>query len=120
MLRRFLFGGTMTATLALAAASFLAHPPAAAQQPPANATQARVVAVRGEVGNQPPSVRRTGVAADPIVIPNSKLAVIVKQDVPAQREGVIEFIGREIRPGEVVPSHLRTWETPDGKKYREL
>src|SRR5262249_54769235 len=70
-------------------------------------------------GAQTPQRPSGGVAADPVVMPNCKLAVIVKQDVPALREGYLEFVGREIQPGEVRPSHIRSWQE-DGKPFREL
>jgi len=48
--------------------------------------------------------RRSGIARDPIVIPDCRLTVIEKQEVPSQREGVILFIGTEVQPGEDVPA----------------
>ena len=41
--------------------------------------------------------------ADPVVIADCRISVIDKQDVPSQRDGVLLFVGREVRPGEVVP-----------------
>src|SRR6516164_4334526 len=46
---------------------------------------------------------KKNLTTDPIVIPNARLALIRKQEVPAQREGVLVFIGIEIRPGENPP-----------------
>jgi WD40 repeat protein len=48
-------------------------------------------------------VRLGQVAADPIVIPDCRLTVIDKQDVPCQLDGVILAIGREVKAGEAVP-----------------
>lgn len=45
----------------------------------------------------------SGIAKDPVVIPDCRLTVIDKQDVPSQREGVILFVGTELQPGEQVP-----------------
>ena len=42
---------------------------------------------------------RSGVAVDPIVVADCRLAVIEKQDVPSQREGVLLFLGREVQGG---------------------
>lgn len=61
-----------------------------------------------------------GVALDPIVIPNCKLVVIDGQNVPALRNGAIEFIGTEIKTGEVVPPHVRTWEVQYGDKKKMI
>ena len=38
-----------------------------------------------------------------IVLPECRLTVMEKQDVPSQREGVILFIGSEIEPGREPP-----------------
>src|SRR5262249_55212514 len=32
-----------------------------------------------------------------------------REEVPSLREGVIDFIGTEVKPGEKVPAHIRTW-----------
>jgi WD40 repeat protein len=40
---------------------------------------------------------------EPIIIANSRLALLRKQDVPAMRDGPLMFIGIELRPGENVP-----------------
>ena len=41
---------------------------------------------------------RDRIAKDPIVIPNSHLDLIKKEEVPSQRDGVLSFIGTEVRP----------------------
>jgi WD40 repeat protein len=107
MLRRVLLCGSYAVLLALGAGVYLL--PAAAQTPQ-----------QPGGGGAKPATRPTGVAADPIVMPNAKLAVIVKQEVPSLREGYLEFIGREVRPGEVVPSHIHTWTGENGKLFRQL
>jgi WD40 repeat protein len=38
-----------------------------------------------------------------VIIPNCKLATLQQQDVPSQKEGVVLFIGTEVKPGEQVP-----------------
>jgi WD40 repeat protein len=43
---------------------------------------------------------RAGGGAVPIVIPDARLLIIEKQEVAAQRDGVLLFIARPIRPGE--------------------
>jgi WD40 repeat protein len=62
------------------------------------------------------------VAVDPIVIPDCRLQVIEKEEVPAQRDGVIKFIGTEIREGEAVPAELEIPVLVNGekKRYRKL
>jgi WD40 repeat protein len=60
--------------------------------PPAEAKPARASGTAGPV--------------DPIVVTDCRLVEWDKQDVPSQRDGVIEFIGTDIKPGEVVPAHL--------------
>lgn len=65
----------------------------------------------GESGRalyEPPAakpVEGAGRAAgfEPVVIADCRINVIDKQDVPSQRDGVLLFMGREVRPGEVVP-----------------
>jgi WD40 repeat protein len=62
-----------------------------------------------------------------IVIPESRLVLIKKQDVPAQRDGVLRFVGIEIRPGEQLSKDEKTWDVQvlvngqkTTKKYRRL
>jgi hypothetical protein len=43
------------------------------------------------------------IAADPIVIPDCRVTMAERQDVPSQRDGILLFIGTEIKPGENVP-----------------
>jgi WD40 repeat protein len=64
------------------------------------------------------------VTIDPIIVPECRLSVIESEEVPAQRDGlVIDFIGTETKPGEVVPED-RQIVVPDAegknKVYREL
>lgn len=50
-----------------------------------------------------------GIAKDPIVISNCRLSALKKQEVPSQRDGVLLFIGTEIRPedkGKYPPEQL--------------
>lgn len=51
-----------------------------------------------------PPIAVNASSADPIVIPNCHLAVIAKEDVPSQREGVILYIGTPLQPGENAPA----------------
>lgn len=51
----------------------------------------------------PPVPPRPKLAADPIVVENCRLAVMEKVDVPSQRDGVILFIGTDVKPGETIP-----------------
>jgi WD40 repeat protein len=56
---------------------------------------------------------------EPIVIPNSRLAVIDKVDVPAQRDGVLSFIGIEVKKGEKVAPEDSPVEI-NGVQFRRL
>jgi WD40 repeat protein len=70
----------------------------------------------------PPTAQKTGPATDPIVIPRAHLALVRKQDVPAQRDGVLMFVGIAIRPGENPPKEDR-FIVRDGnvtKEFRRL
>jgi WD40 repeat protein len=42
-------------------------------------------------------------SADPIVVTDCQLTAFEKEDVPSQHDGVLLFIGSEVKPGEVVP-----------------
>lgn len=54
---------------------------------------------------------------DPIVIPLCQLAVLQKQDVAAEIDGFIDFIGRPLRPGEPEPTNPQDkWVHPRSKK----
>lgn len=66
-----------------------------------------------------PRIKRT---ADPIVIGDCRLVVFEKEEVPSQKDGVIHFIGTEIKEGEVVPPGLLIEERvgKDKKKFRRL
>jgi WD40 repeat protein len=70
--------------------------------------------------------QRNGVALDPIVIVQSRLSLVRKQDIPSQRDGVIQFIGVEVKPGEVekedVLGEFRVGEIEQGttKQFRRL
>ena len=66
--------------------------------------------------------RREAVVADPITIPDCRLTVIDKEDVPSQKEGVIVCIGTEIQPGEKVPEDriVKVTVGKEEKKFRRL
>ena len=68
------------------------------------------------------SDRRARFLGDPIVVPDCRLTVIAKEEAPSQREGVILFIGTEVKPDEQVPAekliHLPTAEGL--KPFRQL
>jgi WD40 repeat protein len=48
---------------------------------------------------------RRDVARDPVVIPAGRLRLIYMEDLPSQRDGVLRFIGTELKQGEQVPDH---------------
>lgn len=63
------------------------------------------------------------IAAEPIVISNCRLGLIDKLDVPAQRDGVLMFIGIEMKEGEELPMGETPKQVLDGgkvKKFRRL
>jgi WD40 repeat protein len=64
--------------------------------------------------------RLTG--SDPIVLPPGQLGLIEVEDVPSQRDGVLMFIGTEIREGESVPPHdvLEVKLGDQKKRFRRL
>lgn len=93
------------------AASILAKP----QQVPASAGQTNLGAPLYATAALP--VRSASSAAGnsasanrlPIVLPECRLVVCEKQDVPSQREGVLLFVGTEVEPGEkAAPDQLVT------------
>src|SRR5262249_30332377 len=64
-----------------------------------------------------------GVAVDPVVVP-CHLTVVYKEDVPSLRDGSLNFIGTELKPGELetLPKDLII-EVPinrEMKKFRRL
>jgi len=78
-----------------------------------------VLAPRAEEPNLTPS--------ELIVISEARLALIRKQDVPAQQDGVLAFIGIEVKPTDVLDKDEKIWnvEIPEGnqiviKRYRRL
>ena len=58
----------------------------------------------------------------PIVVPDCRLTVLHKQEVPSQREGVVLFFGRQAEPGEAVPHdrQVRIRRDDEEKVYRLL
>jgi WD40 repeat protein len=73
------------------------------------------------VQTPPPAQRHEG-WGDPIVIPAGRLRLIDLEDVPSQRDGVLMFIGTEIKDGQQVPSyeaiHVQIGE--ETKRFRRL
>jgi WD40 repeat protein len=70
-----------------------------------------------------PAANRQGEAAvDPIIVPECRLSVIESEEVPAQRDGTIDFICTETKPGEAVPEDRQIVVEENGQRkvYREL
>lgn len=65
------------------------------------AKENRPLAAAAATPGQEPAVRsvRSGTSSDPIVITDCRLAVVDKQDVPSQRDGVLLFVGTDIFDG---------------------
>lgn len=81
--------------------------------------------VMPQVPNTPPALAHEprGVAKDPVVIANSHLALIKKEEVPSQRDGVLKFIGTEIRPEDRAKYEGQWFEVMEGdspRYYRPL
>ncbi len=66
-----------------------------------------------ERGSEP-----SAVALDPIVIPLSRLDLIEKIDVPSQRDGVLLFLGIEVKKDEPVPPDEKLFEVQLGKETK--
>ena len=62
------------------------------------------------------------ISPDPIVISDCRLAVIERQEVPSQRDGVLLYICTDIKPGEqVAPDRVAIIKVADQeKRYRRL
>jgi len=58
-------------------------------------------------------------ATEPIVMTRCKVDLIEKEDVPSQREGVLMFVGIELKPDEPPPAGESLYPYK-GKKYRRL
>lgn len=73
-------------------------------------------------GSLPHASSSSGPVADMLVVNDCHLAVIDRQDVPCQREGVVKFIGTEIQAGEEVPpADIITIRVgKEDKKFRKL
>src|SRR5262245_62168447 len=72
---------------------------------------------------QAPAASGPAPVADPLVLNDCKLNVVDREDVPAQRNGVLDFIGTEVKPDEMIHKHIRTWTAKLGDKevlIREL
>lgn len=68
------------------------------------------------------SVTPAAVALNPIVIPECRLSVIEKEEVPGPHNGFLHFVGTEIKPGEQVPPDRVVSVTIGGeeKTFRQL
>jgi WD40 repeat protein len=66
-----------------------------------------------------------GIVSDPIPIYGAHVGVIDKVDVPSQRDGVLDFIAVEVKPGDAVAADDITYDVKDDKgriikQYRRL
>jgi WD40 repeat protein len=61
-------------------------------------------------------------AQSPIVVPECRISVIHKEEVPSQRDGIICLIGTDIRPGDMIaPEQIVNVQIGNEKrKYRRL
>jgi WD40 repeat protein len=127
MFGRFLFSSVLLLGVLVAAGWYWGLFPVAGStdQLPAPAHEPRLqkhVTVASPVTAQMPSAAPDGPksqAREPIVITNARLAVIKRQDVPSPKEGVLEFVGYPLRPGEDAPKGEPTW-TYQGQRFRRL
>ena len=65
---------------------------------------------------------RSGLALDPIVVPECRLTVLDKQDVPSQRDGVLLVIGTEVQDDEHIPADrlLQVTIGTEERRFRRL
>jgi WD40 repeat protein len=76
-----------------------APPPPAAAQPRASSSHGAPKLVLFPAA--------TGGLAEPVIIPRCNLVITDQQEVPAEKEGKLLFIGTDIKEGEVVPPERR-------------
>ena len=57
--------------------------------------------------------------SDPIVVSDCRLTIFEKEEVPAQKDGVLLFLGTEIKPGEDVPAD-KVFEVTLGKENKKF
>ena len=93
--------------------------------PRADRPRASATSVACRFGTTPGAAAPTAeMVAEPIVIANSHLTLIKKEEVPSQRDGVLRFIGVEVKPDEQVSPYdrLGPFEMADGSKrtFRRL
>jgi WD40 repeat protein len=99
---------------------------APAQPAPAKAPAGDLYAHAQPVAPTAPVERiaeQPAVVIEPIVITGSTLAKILKQDVPSQREGVLLFVGIELKEGEQPPPDEKVWDVQidrEVKRFRRL
>jgi WD40 repeat protein len=96
-------------------------PNAKAKAPEAGPLVAQAVANAPQPAGHPAEAQM--LASDPIVIPNCRLATIIKEEVPSQQDGVLEFIGVELKDGERAQPGEETYKVQvDGvtRLYRRL
>jgi WD40 repeat protein len=80
----------------------------AAPQPQPPAPGPRVASSSGGSRVQPEMIvfavqKKDQPLTEPIIIPNGTLVIVDQQEVPSEKEGIIMFIGTDVKPGEVVP-----------------
>jgi WD40 repeat protein len=103
-----------------------AEPTLVAQAPTTSVAVARALYSPAQVETTPvainrPTERRNGFSS-PIVIANSRLALppASKVDVPAQREGVLQFLGVEVKKGETPPADAYEVYVGSDRKQKKM
>jgi WD40 repeat protein/biotin carboxyl carrier protein len=95
-----------------------ATPPASAVSPAAPVPAAPAAPVQAASAKPAPAVPTTLADNRSIIVPDCLLNVFEKQEVPALRDGVLLFIGTEVKPGEVLPAgQLIAIRTATGDKH---
>jgi WD40 repeat protein len=91
---------------------------AASKEATPEPVKAQILAPTAPTAFQDPCEELQG-AAEPIVLNSCKVELVQKQDVPSEREGVLLFVGIELKPGESRPAGEQGFPYK-GKTYRRL
>src|SRR6516162_6140545 len=62
---------------------------------------------------------RVGVKSDPVILPDCRLTVFERQEVPAQQDGILLCIGTELKPDEPNPSSDRLFTIKQSLRHFE-
>ena len=127
MPHRILFGLILGAVSLAAVACYRGWSPAARAEGASDAAEGTApppaaAALPSPTDTAKPPRPEPAPVADPIIVPDCRLSVIDKQEVPSQRDGVLLLVGTEVGPDEpVAPERRITIKTGNQEKtYRRL